>query len=165
MIVLPLDSYARSKLQRLKWVKEKDRFAAYPLGLDLRLRYASIWPNTGRTGSWAWNAIWDGWFSSSGVAESKQAAADAATEAWWSLVMAPIPRDVEHEITVLVARAPVMPPPNSLLNEERDYLVRLNRALALLYAAELRSEQLPPPIKNLMETLSSELYRRRISGV
>lgn len=101
----------------------------------------------------------------SGVAESKQAAADAATEAWWSLVMAPIPRDVEHEITVLVARAPVMPPPNSLLNEERDYLVRLNRALALLYAAELRSEQLPPPIKNLMETLSSELYRRRISGV
>lgn len=143
--------------QRLKWIKEKERFAAYPVGFDQPRRYASLWPNTGRTGSLAWNVI-------TGISESKQEAADAATEAWWRLVVTPIPRDVEHEIAVLVARAPVMPPPNNLFSEERSYLVQLNRALALLYAAELHSQQLPPPIKNLMETLSAELYRRRITG-
>jgi hypothetical protein len=78
-------------------------------------------------------------------------------------VAAPIPRDVEGEIAVLIARAPVMPPPNNLFSEDRDYLARLHRALALLYAAELRSEQLPAPIKNLMENLSAELYRRRLN--
>ena len=150
-------------LQRLKWTKQQDRFAAYPVGFDQARRFVSIWPNPGRSNTWAWNAIWDGWFAESGVGESKQEAADAATEAWWRLVATPIPRDVEGEIAVLIARAPVMPPPNSLFSEDRDYLVRLNRALASLYAAELRSEQLPAPIKSLMENLSAELYRRRLN--
>lgn len=57
-----------------------------------------------------------------------------------------------------------MPPPNHLLTEDRDYLVRLNRALALQYADELRSDQLSPPIKNLMESLSAELFRRRLNA-
>ena len=52
-------------------------------------------------------------------------------------------------------------PPNSLLIEERDYLVQLNRSLALLYSAELRSGHLPAAIKNLMESLSAGLCRRR----
>lgn len=151
-------------LHRLKWIREKDRFAAYPVGFDQPRRFASIWPNTGRSQTWAWNAIWEGWFGASGIGESKQEAADGATEAWWRLVMTPIPRDVEGEIAVLIARAPVMPPPNSLLTEDRDYLVRLNRSLALLYAVELRSDQLPPPIRNLMESLSAELYRRRVAA-
>lgn len=151
-------------LQRLKWIREKDRFAAYPVGHDMSRRGAFIAPNTGRTGSWTWTAIWDGWFAESGIGETKQEAADAATEAWWRLVGTDIPRDVETEVAVLVARAPVMPPPNSLFAEDRDYLVRLSRALASLYAAELKAERLPPAIKNLMENLSAELYRRRINA-
>ena len=148
---------------RLKWIREKDRFAAYPVGHDKPRRAAFIWPNTARTGSWAWTTIWDGWFAESGTGETKQEAADAATGAWWRLVATDIPRDVETEVAVLVARALVMPPPNSLFSEDRDYLVKLNRALAALYAADLRGERLPPPIKNLMENLSAELYRRRIN--
>ncbi|WP_316358961.1 hypothetical protein [Devosia sp.] len=150
-------------VQRLKWFKEQQRFAAYPVGFGPHHGCAAVWPNIGRYGSWAWSVIWDGWFGEDGIAESKQEAADAATAAWWKLVATPIPRDVESEIAVLIARAPVMPPPNHLLTEDRDYLVRLNRALALQYADELRSGQLPGPIKNLMESLSAELYRRRVS--
>ena len=142
--------------------REGYRFSAYPVGFDQPRRFASIWPNVGRSHTWAWNAGWEGWFTASGVGESKQEAADAATEAWWRLVVTPIPRDVEGEIAVLAARAPVMPPPNSLLTEDRDYLVRLNRALAQLYAAELRNGLLPRRIKNLMEALSAELCRRRV---
>lgn len=151
-------------VQRLKWFREKDRYAAYPVGAEHPRRCVFIWPNVGRKGSWAWTAVWDGWFSATGISEGKQEAADAATQAWWELVATPIPRDVENEIAVLVARAPVMPPPNSLLSEDREYLVTLNRALATLYAAELRNDRLPQPIKNLMENLSAELYRRRVQA-
>lgn len=63
---------------------------------------------------------------------------------------------------MLIARALVMPRPNSC-SEDRDYFMRLNRALASTYTAELRSELLPAPIKNLMQNLSHELYRRRLN--
>lgn len=151
-------------IQRLKWVKEKQRFAAYPVGVGPHYGCAALWPNIAQHGTWAWSVTWDRWFNETGIGGGKQDAADAATAAWWKLVATPIPRDVESEIAVLIARAPVMPPPNHLLTEDRDYLVRLNRALALQYADELRSQQLPPPIKHLMESLSAELYRRRVDA-
>jgi len=123
-----------------------------------------ICPNIGRSGSWSWKAIWSGWFKESSTCDSKQGAADAATEAWWRLVQTDIPRDTETEIAVIAARVLVMPPPNHLYVESAGFLRSLMRTLRLQYEAELRADTLPRPVADLMENLSAELYRRRLAG-
>jgi hypothetical protein len=107
---------------RLKWQREKDRFAAYPVGSIHTDRLAWIAPNIAQCGSWNWGVKWAGWFSFGDVAGSKQSAADQATEAWWRLVQTEIPRDVDLEACMIVARAMVRPVPNSLWAEDTAFL-------------------------------------------
>ena len=151
---------------RLRWTVEQGRFAAYPIGSDRRDRLAIVQHQAHRpTGlQWFWAVRWPGWFADDGVAADKQEAADRATEAWWRLIVTPQPRDVDAELDVIVARILVMPLPNSLLMESTDYLQRLNQMLARNYAAEMKAETTPPAVRNVLASLSAELYRRRISN-
>lgn len=147
---------------RLKWRAEKERYAAYPLGSIYPDRLAWIAPNIGRRGSWQWAVRWEGWFSSSGVSESKQEAADCATEAWWRLVQTEIPRDVDLEAAMIVARLQVRPVPNSLFAEDDEYLRKVMWTLNNVYAAEIAEGV--PIVRNLYDQLGAEFARRRETG-
>lgn len=157
---------------RLKWRKEKDRYAAYPTATDRQERYAEIrlynsgW-NTDSTPhkrfeSWLWRVQWEGWFAEYGFWNSKQGAADQATEAWWRCVQSEIPRDVDMEVAMIVARALVMPLPNSLYAEDAEFLQKVNWHLHEVYRAEIAAGV--PSLKNMSEQLSAELFRRREAG-
>ncbi|MGB3338351.1 MAG: hypothetical protein WBA73_14345 [Devosia sp.] len=117
-----------------------------------------------RSESWHWSVQWEGWFTAAGSASGKQEAADRATAAWWQHIANPLPRNVELEIDMIIARILVMPPPNSLMGESAPYLRQMQRSLTLLYERELKAETLPPQVKNLMANLSAELYARRLAG-
>ena len=157
---------------RLKWRKEKERFAAYPTATDHQERFAEIRlhakgynTNTkphGPTEQWIWRVRWDGWFAEHGFAESKQAAADKATEVWWACIDTDPPRDVDMEVAMIVARAIVRPIPNSLLSEDAAFLRKVTWHLHEVYRAEIAAEV--PMLKNLSEQLSAELFRRREAG-
>lgn len=157
---------------RLKWRKEKDRYAAYPTATEPQDRYAAIWlynsgtdpqtQNGARFESWYWKIVWSGWFSRSGTAESKQIAADRATSAWWECVNSEPPRDVQTEVAMIVARALIRPIPNSLFGEDPDFLRSVLWHLHAVYADEIK--QGVGAVKNLSEQVSAELFRRRQSG-
>jgi len=149
---------------RMKWRVEQGRYAAYPVGDERPDRVAIVQYQSHRPkgAQWFWSVWWPGWFSDDGVAADKQEAADRATEAWWRLVVTQQPRDIDAELDVILARILVMPPPNSLLTESTEYLRRLNGMLARQYAAEMKAEAMPTPVRNLLARLSSELYRRRV---
>lgn len=156
---------------RLKWRVEGARFVAYPAGDDYRERRAevqflgkmSLGDQVG-VPRWRWSVQWTGWFSVDGHGADKQDAADKATEAWWRQICTPIPRDVDTEIDVIVARILVMPPPNSVLQEDTAYLQRLNWLLFERFKAEIEAEAVPMPVRNLLAGISAELYRRRLAG-
>lgn len=156
---------------RLKWIMEKARYVAYPAGFDHQERRAEV-QFLGRmtlgheigVPRWRWSVQWPGWFSAGGYGESKQDSADKATEAWWNLITTSIPRDVDTEIDVIVARILVMPPPNSVLSEGTAFLHRLNWMLFERFKDEIRAEATPMPVRNLLAGLSEELYRRRLAG-
>lgn len=157
---------------RLKWRKEKDRFVAHPTATDQKERLAEVWhhrsgynTNTEPYGPyeiWAWRVHWNGWFSESGFQPSKQAAADAATEAWWKNIQTEIPRNESLEAAMIVARAMVRPPPNSLFSEEAEYLRTVMWHLHNVYSAEIAAGL--PAVKNLYDQISAEFARRRESG-
>jgi len=157
---------------RLKWRREKDRFAAYPTATEPDQRYAALWLyRAGAAGnsnhfekweSWAWIVKWEGWFVESGHAPSKQAAADQATEAWWKHVQTDIPRNIDLEAAMIAARALVRPPPNSLFAEDTDYLRKVLWHLHRSYGEEIA--QGLPAVRNLYDQISAELFRRRESG-
>ncbi|WP_172125295.1 hypothetical protein [Devosia sp. 919] len=105
---------------------------------------------------------WPKWFEQNGQAADKQAAADAATEAWWAHVATPIPRDVGTEIDVLVARVLVVPPPNYLFSEDSEFLRKLINALRLQFEAQMWAGETPRVVEDLLKSLSAELYRRRV---
>lgn len=156
---------------RLKWRREGEGFVAYPLGFIHRDRFAAVQflgnmalGNEHFVPRWRWAVQWPGWFSVQGHDGDKQRCADKATEAWWQAIVTPMPRDVATEIDMIVARILVRPPPNSLIVEDSDYLRRLIQALRLQYEEEMRSETLPEPVRNLMASLSAELFRRRQAG-
>lgn len=86
-------------MKRLPWQRYEfvHGFIAYPDGDDTPHHYAAIWPEAGaRHGSWRWLVRIDppgkqpGDFTSgvwrNGVEPERQAAADAATEAWAEVV-------------------------------------------------------------------------------
>ncbi|WP_297104217.1 hypothetical protein [uncultured Devosia sp.] len=147
---------------RLKWRKEPERYAAYPVGSIHADRLAWIAPNIARYQSWKWVVSWERWFAESGVADSKQEAADRATEAWWRLVQTDIPRDVDLETSMIVARLLVRPVPNSLFDEDADYLRKVMWALNNVYRTEIIEGV--PAIRNLYDQLSAEFARRRETG-
>jgi len=105
--------------------------------------------------------VWPKWFKASQRALTRQDAADAATLAWWTLKQTPVPRDIEAEIDVIVARLLDMPPPSGLLSEDNDYLHKLMAQMRRRWSAELKNETLPPQVAELMAILSAELFRRR----
>lgn len=83
-------------MTRLPWQPATDGpgFRSYPDGK--KYRYAAIWPDAGaKHGKWRWLVRLDppnkaaGDFEAgkyrNGVADTKQEAADAATEAWWEM--------------------------------------------------------------------------------
>jgi hypothetical protein len=113
---------------------------------------------------WLWAISWPKWFEQNGQAADKQAAADAATEGWWAHVATPIPRDVETEIDLLVARVLVVPPPNYLFSEDSEFLRKLINALRLQFEPQMRAGGTPKVVEDLLANLSAELYRRRLDG-
>lgn len=151
---------------RLKWRKENGRFASYPMGLihPDRLAIVQQKEHLPNSAPWFWQATWPGWFSAHGNCISKQEAADLATQAWWAGVATHIPRDIDAEVDVIVARALVLPPPNSLFAEDSKYLRKVLGTIRRLHEQEMRADALPAPLKNLVSTLSEELYRRRLRG-
>lgn len=157
---------------RLKWRKEKDRYAAYPTATDREERFAEVrlystGYNTniephGRTEHWLWRVRWEGWFSDHGFWNDKQGAADKATEAWWKWVQTEPPRDVDMEVAMIVARALILPAPNSLFAEDAEFLQKVTWHLHEVYRAEISAGH--PRLANLSEQLSAELFRRREAG-
>ncbi|ODT64752.1 MAG: hypothetical protein ABS75_34165 [Pelagibacterium sp. SCN 63-23] len=147
---------------RLKWRKEAERYAAYPVGPIHADRLAWIAPNIGRYQSWKWVVRWEHWFAEAGIADSKQAAADQATEAWWRLVQTEIPRDVDLEACMIVARLLVRPVPNSLFTEDVEFLKKVMWTLNNVYRTEIVESV--PAVRNFYEQLSAEFARRRRTG-
>lgn len=159
---------------RLKWQRMVDGFEAYPIGRHVPGRGARIWKSGSGFNTdlmphrayenWAWSVSWEGWFSSSGFAESKQDAADRATEAWWASVDTEVPRDVDLEVAVIAARVPVRPIPNSLLSEDAKFLQSVMWHLNTVHGADLAQGKAPVAVKEAVERLSEELFRRRQAG-
>lgn len=161
---------------RLKWRQGGRGYIAYPVG-DWHdshgQRCAEVWLlmsgiNTDRVPhqkfeSWSWAVRWQGWFAHHGFADSKQGAADRATEAWWKAVQTELPRNVELEVAMIVARAPVRPLPNSLLGEDDDFLRKVNWHLNDVYGSALKRDDAPGAVKELMSRLSEELYSRQLA--
>ena len=151
---------------RLHWHREEQRFVAYPTGRTHPERCAVIErrEHLPLERQWFWVVSWPKWFEQNGQAADKQAAADAATQAWWAQVATPIPRDVETEIDVLVARALVVPPPNYLFSEDSAFLRKLINALRLQFEGQMRAGETPRAVEDLLANLLAELYRRRVTG-
>ncbi len=150
---------------RLKWVKEKDRFAAYPTATDRQERFAAVWllhDSYYGWQTWHWVAEWSGWFSEAGTATSKQEAADLATEAWWRSVQTEIPRNLDLEAAMIVARASVSPVPNSVFAEDPEFLRTILWHLHSVYKDEIAGRV--QPVRNLYDQISNELFRRRETG-
>ena len=139
---------------------------AYPVGRRHPERCAAIeWrEHLPVERQWFWVVSWPKWFEHSGQAADKQTAADAATGAWWAHVATPIPRDVETEIDVLVARVLVVPPPNYLFSEDSQFLRKLINALRLQFEAHMWAGETPPVVEDLLANLSAELFRRRAAA-
>lgn len=112
-----------------------------------------------RSESWLWLVKWEGWFAEHGYWDCKQGTDDKATEAWWRCVQSEILRDVDMEVAMIVARALVMPLPNSLFSEDAKFLQKLLWHLYEVYRAEIVAGH--PRLTNLSEQLSAELFRRR----
>ena len=160
---------------RLKWQKGGRGFVAYPVGSHHRdNRGAEIFRLFGGVNtdtaahrsveSWGWVIRWEGWFSKNDFAESKQDAADKATEAWWQAVLTEPPRNVEMETAMIAARVLLRPPPNSLLGEDSKFLKSVLWNLMNIYGEELRRSQAPVPVTDLVDRLNEELNGRRASG-
>jgi hypothetical protein len=149
---------------RLKWVKEPDRFAAYPVSNLFRDRIVWIAPYTPVYQSWKWAVSWEGWFSHHGFSANKQAAADDATEAWWRLVRTDVPRDVDFDATRIVAQVLVQPIPNNLFGEDGPFLQKVLWHLKNVYRDEIKAEEVPPKANDLIEMLESEIERRLDNG-
>lgn len=147
---------------RLRWQKAELGFAAFPVGPAPagQRRFAAI--DLYQTGvdmeCWRWRVVWDGWFCKAGMAESKQAAADKATEMWWEMVSTEVPRDVDLEAAIIAARALIQPPPNSLFGEDNDFLRKVE--FHLRYAPDPSL----PQIASLLGQLNEEMDRRREAG-
>lgn len=149
---------------RLNWRKEKDRFAAYPLGPILPDRLAWIAPFGPVHRSWKWVVSWEGWFSEHGIAPGKQEAADEATRAWWRLVQTEVPRDVDFDATRIVAQALVKPVPNSLYHEDGPFLQKVLWHLMNVHGQEVATGDAPARIVDLIAQLEAEIERRFQSG-
>jgi hypothetical protein len=149
---------------RLKWRKESDRFAAYPLSINLPDRVAWIAPYTPVYQSWKWVVSWEGWFTHSGTACGKQEAADRATEAWWRLVQTEVPRDVDFDATRIVAQIVVRPIPNSLFAEDGAFLQKVQWHLRNVFRDELAQGNAPPAVADLDGMLEREIERRHEDG-
>lgn len=157
---------------RLKWQKAEEGFIPHPTATDHQERFASVrLYNSGwnidatphkRFESWLWQVKWLGWFVENGYGDSKQGAADRATEAWWRCVQTDPPRNVDMEVAMIVARALIMPAPNNLFAEDAAFLRKVTWHLHQVYRAELAAGE--PRQKNLSEQLSAELFRRREAG-
>ncbi|MBJ3784018.1 hypothetical protein [Devosia sediminis] len=137
---------------------------AYPVGEVFEGCLAWIAPYTPVYNSWKWVVSWDGWFGHSGVAESKQAAADAATNAWWRLVQTDVPRDVDFDATRIVAQILVRPMPNSLFGEDGPFLQSLHWHLTRIFHEELAAGTAPAVVLDLARMLGSEIERRHEGG-
>lgn len=149
---------------RLKWQKEQDRFAAYPVGSILPDRVAWIARYTPVYQAWKWVVSWEGWFSDSGVGESKQHAADLATAAWWRLVQTEVPRDVDFDATRIVAQVLVRPVPNDLFAEDGPFLQTVLWHLRNVYRDDLVAGSAPVRVTDLIIELSAEVERRIAAG-
>ncbi|KRA44716.1 hypothetical protein [Devosia sp. Root635] len=139
---------------------------------SIEKRYVEIWLQvSGLRGhpphdyyeNWNWLVSWEGWFSEHGVAEGKQAAADKATEKWWTWVQTELPRNLELEVAMIVARTPVRPLPNSLLGEDTEFLRKVQWWLNEVYKTASKPDEAPRPATDLMARLSEELHRRRLT--
>ncbi|GHA15015.1 hypothetical protein GCM10007989_07200 [Devosia pacifica] len=97
------------------------------------------------------------------MAPDRQAAADAATEAWHRLVeTTEVPRDVMGEIDAMLDRASGGVPAD-LLSEDSDYLRLVLSRIQKRWEAAIKFDRLPPGAQRIMEAVSAELYRRRVS--
>lgn len=152
---------------RLPWQKNPSGgFITYPEGEEHSGRRAIVWYSVShpKGSQWRWTVGWDKWFRETGLAATKQAAADAATEAWWRQKQTPIPRDIEGEIEAILAALLTKPPPSDLLREDGDYLRRLMHAIRLKWERDLRRETAPCQVMDLIAAMSEELYARRLNG-
>jgi hypothetical protein len=91
-------------MKRLPWQRAVDgSFAAYPNGATFPRQRAHVWLSyppanePQRAPEWRWLVEWDVRFTERGNAASKQAAADAATAAWWSGIALALDRERTQE--------------------------------------------------------------------
>ena len=150
-------------MERLPWAKTaENEFIARPEGEGTE-PYVRVWRST--TGTWMWSAQWSGRFSRSSHAESAKIASIDATVAWHAMVAQPIPRDVEGEISAIVATIETDSLPQTLLQEDNRYLERLIRALSQkYYGTELNPPPAPEPVMRAFDLMSRELFRRAKTG-
>lgn len=159
---------------RLKWFKADPGFKAYPIGpmnsecfAEIDLYHKSVGGDAQALivrEDWRWRVHWKGWFNRAGFAYSKQSAADMATENWWEMIQTEVPRDVDLEAAMIVARVLVRPPPNSLFDEDNDFLTKVRWQMRNAYGSALDAKTALLQVTNLMEQIDDELDRRRASG-
>ncbi len=149
---------------RFKWLKEEDRFAAYPVGSIMSDRLVWIAPYHPVYQSWKWVASWEGWFTDSGIAAGKQEAADRATEAWWKMVQTEVPRDVDFDATRIVAQVLVRPIPNSLFSEDGAFLQTVLWHLKNVFREDIAAGVCPVRVVDLVEQLQGEIETRITAG-
>jgi hypothetical protein len=154
-------------VERLEWQRNPaGGFVAHPEGVEHPDCRAIIWlgVHLSPDHQWQWAAGWSKRFQYSGMAPTKQAAADAATEAWWRGKAMPIPRDIDGEIEAILDAILSKPPAPDLLGEDSGYLRRLMHLARARWEVDMIRETVPVQVKELMAALSQELYRRRIGG-
>ena len=80
------------------------------------------------------------------------------------MVQTDIPRNVDLEAAMIVARVLVRPMPHNLLGEETAFLQKVMTNLTQVYGLELRQGNPPGQVEAMTSRLSEELYRRRLDG-
>ncbi|GHA13201.1 hypothetical protein GCM10007989_04730 [Devosia pacifica] len=150
-------------LPRLPWQRSTsgDWFVAYPDDHPDHAATVRHMPQAVGQEKWQWSVFWEGRFGEFGMAADRQAAADAATEAWHRLIeTTKVPRDVVGEIDAMLDRLSQRIPAG-LLEEDTEYLHKVLNQIRVRWETAIRLDRMEPNIKRLMEAVSAELYRRR----
>lgn len=148
-------------MDRLIWRRVAPRtFIAYPTGDTdkyARVGATSIVPTDGYR--WSWTVEWKGRFQAVGLTETKQRAADAATEAWWAQVAKTDAAEAERAaLEAVLARieAGQFNPSELDLRAPYDDLMRLMDQCVRRRPGAANPEGYNAVIK----ALSAEFYRR-----
>lgn len=159
---------------RLPWERDRDApasFVAYPQGRERPNYVARVVKKPQQSSPWVW-AVAAGGASASGVAQTKQEAADSATVAWPQVIeQAAVKAEeeaarqrVQDRLDEVDRQGSVDLAAFALGAQDHGALIELIRGCRERWVKHFHAGTTSPGIEKLMSALSEELFSRRVRG-